>query len=146
MRKKFLGEAFWIRKMHMFNETRGNIIKSADGSANKAVSILRELFSEREYPRSNLSAISSEFCVGSCPVLLQGLASLEICDNTSLEVRSGAMISFQPLLRHPHHTLYASTGCTLHLHRMHSTPEGVCTYYLHSNVLSLRSSVWMCHF
>lgn len=37
MRKKFLGEAFWVRKMHLFNETKGNIIKSADGSASKAV-------------------------------------------------------------------------------------------------------------
>lgn len=37
MRKKFLGEAFWIKKMHLFNETRANIIKEADGSASKAV-------------------------------------------------------------------------------------------------------------
>lgn len=37
MRKKFLGEEFWLRKMLMFNETRANIVKDADGSANKAV-------------------------------------------------------------------------------------------------------------
>ena len=37
MRRKFLGEEFWLRKMLMFNETRANIIKDADGSANKAV-------------------------------------------------------------------------------------------------------------
>lgn len=37
MRKKFLGEAFWVKKMHLFNEARANIIKEADGSASKAV-------------------------------------------------------------------------------------------------------------
>lgn len=37
IRKKFLGEAFWVRKMHMFNEARKNIVKEADQSANKAV-------------------------------------------------------------------------------------------------------------
>lgn len=37
MRKKFLGEAFWIKKMHMFNEARENILKEAGGSAPKAV-------------------------------------------------------------------------------------------------------------
>ncbi|CAM9258818.1 unnamed protein product, partial [Laminaria digitata] len=36
MRKKFLGEEFWLRKMLMFNETRANIVKDADGSASKA--------------------------------------------------------------------------------------------------------------
>eukprot|EP00903_Cladosiphon_okamuranus_P017842 g16420.t1 len=37
IRKKFLGEAFWLKKMHIFNEARGNIIKEADGSASKAL-------------------------------------------------------------------------------------------------------------
>ncbi|CAM9885099.1 unnamed protein product, partial [Scytosiphon promiscuus] len=37
MRKRFLGEAFWVKKMLIFNEARGNIIKEADGSASKAL-------------------------------------------------------------------------------------------------------------
>lgn len=40
MRKKFLGEDFWFKKMHMFNETQANILKDADGSASKAVRTL----------------------------------------------------------------------------------------------------------
>lgn len=38
MRKNFLGEAYWTRKMHIFNEVRENIIKTADGTASRAVS------------------------------------------------------------------------------------------------------------